>query len=278
MIFMYFYHIYNHQYNKLYYEFFEKIVDYIKIAKSDESTTGFPNAETGCNNAMKSFEYYFTDKKRAKIICKEFIKLYNSLDDCKSTSNSDPHRKCSKFLNYWINFKLGEIMQNDDKSFCNVYNSIESQFTGGSEIVLNLSFIYHIDKDELDKMSILYRLYKNYTDLDGILENAANDVKVKSLSLSTACCKDYLEARYICDTSKNNSGSRFCEKLKDFKSKYDQLDGKVNKQGSDFSNYFIKLSECPNNQIITTAVTGSIVGLIPLFGILYKVSELYIKQ
>ncbi|KMZ76590.1 hypothetical protein PVIIG_05973, partial [Plasmodium vivax India VII] len=55
-----------------------------------------------------------------------------------------------------------------------------------------------------------------------------------------------------------------------FKSKYDKLDENVVEKGSDVYDYFIKLSECPNNKIVTTAVTGTVVGLIPLLGVLYK--------
>ncbi|KMZ76709.1 hypothetical protein PVIIG_05708, partial [Plasmodium vivax India VII] len=68
----------------------------------------------------------------------------------------------------------------------------------------------------------------------------------------------------------NNNNSKFCQELNKFESKYNELDGKVREQASELSDYFIRLSECPNTKIITTAVTGSIIGLIPLFGVLYK--------
>ncbi|SCA60010.1 VIR protein [Plasmodium vivax] len=254
------------------YEFFEKIENYIEKAKSVESTTEYSKADSGCYSFVVTSGSYFTDKERAKIICKQFIKLYDSLDDCKSTSNSDPHRKCSKFLNYWINFKLGEIMQNDDESFCNVYNGIESQFTGRSENNLNLCVTYHIDKDELDKMNILYSLYDKYTDLDTILKKISKEHKQSLLTHSSACCIDYIKASYICnpDNNNNNINGKFCEKLKAFQSKYDKLYEEAAGKGSDYSKNFIRLSECGNNKIITTAVTGSIVGLIPLLGVLYK--------
>ncbi|KMZ96086.1 hypothetical protein PVNG_05995 [Plasmodium vivax North Korean] len=150
---------------------------------------------------------------------------------------------------------------------------IESHYIISANLDIDNPLIYDINKDDLYEMNILYRLYMNYKVLDTILENASNEVKVKSLSHSTACCKDYLEARYICDTSKNESNIPFCNKLKVFKTKYDELVQKVIKQGSEVSDYLIKLEECPDNKIITTAVTGTVVGLIPLFGVLYKVSE-----
>ncbi|SCA83705.1 Plasmodium vivax Vir protein, putative [Plasmodium vivax] len=162
-------------------------------------------------------------------------------------------------------------MNNEGNSVRDLYDHLESQITGIGGFSIYLDFICDINKDDLNKMNILYRLYKNYTDLYDILDNSSQQVKETSLSLSTSCCKDYLEARYICDTSKTNSNSPFCNNLEIFKSKYErEIYNKVDQKESDFSDYFIKLSECPNNKIITTAVTGTVVGLIPLLGILYK--------
>ncbi|KNA02188.1 hypothetical protein PVNG_06063 [Plasmodium vivax North Korean] len=220
---------------------------------------------------MNSFWSYFTDKERAKVICKQIIKLYDSLNGCKNTSNSGYNIKCSKFLNYWINFKLRESMKNEDDSFCNVYNGIESQFTGPVEYIINLYLIYHIDSDELDKMNILYSLYDKYTDIDNILKNTSPVDKRSLLNLSTACCTDYIKAKYICNGDDNrNDNSKFCDELDSFRKKYENIYSRVNEKGPGISDYFIKLSECPNNKIITTAVTGSIIGLIPLLGVLYK--------
>ncbi|KMZ88828.1 hypothetical protein PVBG_05624 [Plasmodium vivax Brazil I] len=262
------------------YEFFEKIENYIEKAKSVESTTEYSKADRGCNSFVVTSGSYFTDKERAKIICKQFIKLYDSLDDCKSTSKIDPHRKCSKFLNYWMNFKLRESMKNEDASFCTVYNGLESQFTYTNEYNINLYVIYHIDKHELEKMNKLYNLYKKYSEINSIIVSKSDQKKQRLLTLSTQCCTDYIDASYICKPGNDNINSNnreFCEKLDNFKSKYDELDNNMVGDGYDFSDYFIKLSECPNNKIITTAVTGTLVGLIPLFGVLYKVSELNIN-
>ncbi|KMZ95019.1 hypothetical protein PVMG_05780 [Plasmodium vivax Mauritania I] len=266
--------------NIINYEFFKNIENYIEKAISAESTTAYPKADTGCNHFVVTSRSYITDKERAKIICKQFINLYDSLDDCKSRSNIDSYRKCSKFLNYWINFKLRESVLNDDDSFCYAYNGIESQFTSTVEYHISLNKIYHIDKDELDKMNKLYNLYDKYSEINSILDAKSEQDKQKLLTLSTQCCTDYNEARYICNPENNinNNNSKFCQELNKFESKYEEeIYKKVNEKGDDYTDHFIKLKECPNNKIITTAVTGSIVGLIPLLGILYKVSELNIK-
>ncbi|SCA60113.1 Plasmodium vivax Vir protein, putative [Plasmodium vivax] len=251
------------------YEFFEKIQDYIQEAKSAESNAESHNAEDKCNSFMISSGRYFTDKERAKIICKQFIKLYDSLTDCKINSNTN-YKKCSDFLNYWVNFKLRKIMKGEDNCVSHVYDLLESQFTADEDFNINIDnkYIYNINEDDLHKMNILYSLYEKYTDISAMLENTTSRDKELLLSLSNASCKVYHEANYMCNDDNNNS--KFCQELNKFESKYNELDGKVREQASELSDYFIRLSECPNTKIISTAVTGTIVGLIPLLGVLYK--------
>ncbi|SCA59621.1 Plasmodium vivax Vir protein, putative [Plasmodium vivax] len=265
------------------YDFFKNIEKYIDIAKSAESNAeltkpeskaAWSKAEIKCNSFMESSKNYLKDKLTAKHICKQFIKLYYSLTDlnkCILHADTD-YIICNNFLNYWINFKLRESVLNDDDSFCNSYNGIESQFTFIDEHDINLYKIYHIDKDELDKMNKLYNLYEKYSEINSIIVAKSEQDKQKLLTLSTQCCRDYNEASYICNPENNinNNNSKFCQELNKFKSKYNELDGKVREQASELSDYFIGLSECPNTKIITTAVTGSIIGLIPLVGVLYK--------
>ncbi|KMZ76816.1 hypothetical protein PVIIG_06338 [Plasmodium vivax India VII] len=260
------------------YEFFENIEKYIEIANSAESTTDFRKANSGCNSFMESSGSYFKDKEKAKTICVQFIKLYDSLTDLTSNLQTDSNYiKCKKFLIYWINFKLREGMKNEVDSICRVYDAIESQFTNNIDYEIHMDLIENINKDVLYKMNILYRLYLNYVKLKAIDYKNEEENKRQLLTHSTACCTHYIKASYICNDDNKDKNPEFCEKLEAFKSKYDDLERKVDDKGTDFSDYFIKLSECGNNKIITTAVTGSIIGLIPLFGVLYKVNELNIK-
>ncbi|SCA82001.1 VIR protein [Plasmodium vivax] len=127
-----------------------------------------------------------------------------------------------------------------------------------------------INNDKLNKMNKLFNLHKNYSKLNTIISSKSEQDKKEILTLSTQCCAHYSDVSYLCNGDNENKNPEFCKKLNDFKSKYDELNKKVDKPGPDFYDYFIKLSECPNNKIITTAVTGSIIGLIPLFGVLYK--------
>ncbi|VVA00378.1 PIR protein, partial [Plasmodium vivax] len=168
-------------------------------------------------------------------------------------------------------FKLSENMKNDDDSVRDVYNAIESQITGSDGHDIFLCFIYDINKDDLYRMNILYNLYDKYIKLKNIIEDTSEPNKQSLLNLSTACCPHYIKAGYICNPgNNNNNSSKFCKELNTFKSKYDDIYQKIVQKGADYSNNFIKLEECSNPKIITTAVTGSIIGLIPLLGVLYK--------
>ncbi|KMZ87786.1 hypothetical protein PVMG_06200 [Plasmodium vivax Mauritania I] len=261
------------------YEFFENIEDYIKKAKSAEDTSTLPNSESKCNDFMRASGSYFTDRETAEIICKQFIKLYVSLDNVNCVQNRDPTlKKCSEFLNYWINFKFRESMKNEDDCVPDVYDHLEVQFTGDDDFKMSISniYIYDMNNDDLYKMNILYSLYQNYSKLKNIIENKSGSEKPSLLPHSTACCADYIEAKYICNGD-NNDENIFCEKLKNFQTKYDALYQNFDGKRSQFSDNLLKLEECPNPKIITTAVTGSIIGLIPLLGVLYKVSKLNIK-
>ncbi|CAI7718338.1 Plasmodium vivax Vir protein, putative [Plasmodium vivax] len=253
------------------YDFFEKIEDYIEKVKSVESSDVSSIAETGCNTFMQSFGSYFTFKETANIICKQFIKLYDSLNELKCNSNSDPnYEKCNRFLKYWVNFKLRKSMKNKDDCAYVVYNGIESHNMGSVDYHINLDFKDDINNEDLNKMNILYSLYEYYSELKTIINTNPEEGKQKLLPLSSACCIDYIKANYICNDGNNIKNSKFCEKLNTFISKYKDLYTKVDNQGPEFSNNFIKLEECPNTKIITTAVTGTVVGLIPLLGVLYK--------
>ncbi|SCA60326.1 VIR protein [Plasmodium vivax] len=254
------------------YEFFENIVKYIEKAKSAEIDAPSPKAQRECKSFMDSYGSDFTSKETAKIICEQFIKLYDSLLTglkCISERDTD-YGKCSKFLNYWVNFKFEDNVQYIEDPVCNIYNFLESRITDSNDNMLILEFIYDINKDEFYKMRILYRLYEKYIELDNILKEKTKVDKESLYSLSIGCCPDYIKASYMCSDDNKNKNHEFCKKLDTFKSKYANLDNKVVGDGYDFSDYFIKLSECPNTKIIATAVTGTVVGLIPLLGVLYK--------
>ncbi|CAI7718694.1 hypothetical protein PVPAM_050008700 [Plasmodium vivax] len=260
------------------YQFFDNIVDYINKANNYENDDESGNISSNCDKFSSTWSTWFKNKLIAKSVCEELIKLYKSLDvlKAKSACSEDYKNECG-FFNYRVNFKITESRGNKHKCASELYNAIESYFMDGSINYVNLYFIYDIDNNDLNKMNILYNLYENYSKLKAIEYKNEEQDKQQLLTHSSACCPDYIEANYICNPDNRDNNRKFCEKLDKFKTKYDDLYNEVVPKGSDYSKNFIKLSECPNTKIITTAVTGTVVGLIPLFGVLYKVSQLNIE-
>ncbi|KMZ76613.1 hypothetical protein PVIIG_05457 [Plasmodium vivax India VII] len=256
------------------YEFFENIKNYIDKVNEAERSSSSDGEFSECDDFSKAWESSFKDTQIAKNICKELIILYKSLN------NSEPTSKCSNnnkegcgFFNYWVNFKISKNMINGTYCIDEIYNGFESQCSHDFGVTLDVDIIYNINKDDLYKMNILYRLYKIYTDINGILENAGDMVIKKLSSLSTACCTDYLVANYMCNggNDHNINHNQFCTQLNKFKATYEELYSRVNEKGIEYSKNFIELSECKNTNVMSTALIGTTVGLIPLMVGLYKV-------
>ncbi|CAI7719409.1 PIR protein [Plasmodium vivax] len=249
------------------YDFFENIENYIdKVNDAQSSSSDGEFAD--CDNFSEAYRSSFKDKQIAKSLCEQLIKIYKSLNNSGTTPKcSNNNKNGCGFFNYWVNFKISKDMINGRNCINEIYDGFESQCPNDFGAALDPGIIYNINKDELYKMNILYSLYDKYTQLDTILKNTSQVDKQSLLNLSNACCSDYNQASYICNGDNN---STFCTKLKSFDLKYEQLYSKLVGQGYDFSDYFTKLSECPNTKIIATAVTGTVVGLIPLVGVLYK--------
>ncbi|VUZ93678.1 PIR protein [Plasmodium vivax] len=252
------------------YDFFEDIENYINKVNSAQNNGATIDNPSDCDNFSTSSQSKFTNSTIAKNTCVELVKLYKSINSLKEMLTGNPNYKNDcRFFNYWVNFKITKSRSNEYHCVSDLYNAIESHCYIDFPNRLDVSVIYDIKKDDLYKMNILYNLYENYIKLKNIIDTDSRLEKQSLLPHSTACCTDYIEAKYICNGGNNNS-STFCKKLRTFESKYEQLYQKFNEKTSEFSDDLIKLSECPNTKIITTAVTGSIIGLIPLFGVLYK--------
>ncbi|KMZ88736.1 hypothetical protein PVBG_05682 [Plasmodium vivax Brazil I] len=254
------------------------IENYINKANNAQQNDESMQSPINCDGFYYTMQSYFDNKQIAVSVCKEILKLYKSLNtNNKKLTKCNEYKKDCGFFNYWVNLRISKSIINGSQCVNYIYNGIDSQFMQSNFFYSNSDNIYDIDKNELDKMNILYRLYENYSELKTIINATRQQDKRSLLPFSTECCTDYIQAKYICNDDDNNE-STFCQKLKSFESEYEKLYQEFDRKRSEFSDNLIKLSECPNNKIITTAVTGTVVGLIPLFGVLYKVSNLNNKQ
>ncbi|CAI7719055.1 PIR protein [Plasmodium vivax] len=246
------------------YDFFNNIDTYIKEAKKIENPIPPNMPLADCD--IFSTQYDLGNTEKAKSLCNSFAKLNQFLVAIKT----DSHNHCN-FLNYWFNYELRQTWFSKNNCISYIYDGMDSQLFTNKEYSSLYCQLYNISKVELNKMNKLYNFYKNYSKLNTIIDSETEPNKQEILALSTQCCTDYNDVSYICNPGNNNNNNqKFCEKLNEYKSKYEELYQKVDAKPSEISNNFIKLSECPNNKIITTAVTGSIIGLIPLIGVLYK--------
>ncbi|SCA59909.1 VIR protein [Plasmodium vivax] len=250
------------------YNFFDNIINYIESSDKLESNTVQLDSEDDCT----SFSHTNTrgNLELGKKVCELFVKLYKSLPSVQKKDHSD-YKKEWHFLNYWLNFNISKYKLNAITCATNFSDGLghHCMHTLGFEFP-PASSIYNIREDELIKMNLLYGLYENYKKLDNILNPSQQDNPDLLLELSTKCCSDYIKANYFCKGEKN----KFCIQLDNFKKKYEELDSKLVGKSVEYSSNFIKLSECKNTNVMSTALIGTTVGLVPLLVGIYKFTPL----
>ncbi|CAI7719069.1 Plasmodium vivax Vir protein, putative [Plasmodium vivax] len=256
------------------YNFFENIERYIEHGKSIEDIIDMDKSPTYCDSFTEQWGNISGSKEIAKNICIRFISLYKYLSEGKNNyrDNANYKNDCG-FLNYWVNWKIQKGEFKEDTSVSDFRGYIDSHVLHVMGYYVAEDLIYDIDKDELNKMNNLFNLYEKYSKLNDLINDESGLDKQSLLSVSTECCIDYIKASNICNpdyNNNNNINSKFCEKLKNFESEYEKLYKKDGEIGSDISDNFIRLSECGNTKIMSNKLLGSMVGIIPLFGILYK--------
>ncbi|KMZ83475.1 hypothetical protein PVBG_05592 [Plasmodium vivax Brazil I] len=247
------------------YNFFDNIINYIESSDNLAVNNTQLHAQDNCITFSNS--YTKSNLDIGKNICELFIKLYISLTDVKNKGQPN-YEKDWHFLNYWLNININKSELNEaicPRKFSDGLGH-HCMHTLGFEFP-PASSIYNIREDELIKMNLLYGLYENYKKLDNILNPSQQDNPDLLLELSTKCCSDYIKANYFCKGEKN----KFCIQLDNFKKKYEELDSKLVGKSVEYSSNFIKLSECKNTNVMSTALIGTTVGLVPLLVGIYKV-------
>ncbi|CAI7719365.1 Plasmodium vivax Vir protein, putative [Plasmodium vivax] len=252
------------------YDFFDIIENYIKNGEviSNESVSS-----KELNNCI-SFSEQYTKGENSNIgkdICEQFLKLHTSIPNIKDNNkNYDNYKKDCNFLNFWLNYKLRESVLDGSVCVENFSLGIENQCS----FILNFhfisEFIYHIVEEDFKKMKLLYTLYTHYSKLNSILSSKSPQTPQSLLEPSNNSYDYYNQARNMC-YDKNN---KFCQKLENFKSKYKELYKTLETKDEEFSKNFKRLPQNENIKIISTTTMVTSVGLIPLFGVLYKFTPL----
>ncbi|KMZ95219.1 hypothetical protein PVMG_05137 [Plasmodium vivax Mauritania I] len=255
------------------YDFFDNIPTYlINVEKANKDASEL-NTDDNCVSFSKQHTINNTDI--GKQICEQFIKLCKQLPNIKNYNITDPnYRKDWDFLSYWLNSKLRESELNGTICPKKFYDGMENHCINTLlRFVTLTNLIYNINDEDISRMNVLYILHENYSQLDKIINDSTPPKPESLLELSSTCSDNYIKAKYMCYGNYN----KFCEKLKDFKTKYEKLFKTAQRKGNQYTNNFKELTDYDNINIISTTVIGSAVGLIPLLGILYKVRYLNIK-
>ncbi|CAG9472739.1 unnamed protein product [Plasmodium vivax] len=247
------------------YDFFDNIDKYIKHSDDAVHDGSKLDSLDDCNSF--SIQYTKNNTDIGKKICEQFIKLFKRLPNVKKENKKDPNYINDwNFLNYWLNIKLKENMLNKSNCVYDFYEGIETHCIGTFSIPNTQDLIYNINNDNLYKMNKLYILYEKYSKLYDVLNKKPKEELDASLDLSQDCFYDYVYARYLCV----DINTKYCRKLINFKTKYENLFTIAEQKGYDFSKNFNHLPENVYNNIMSTVLLGTTIGLVPLFGVLYK--------
>ncbi|SCA83564.1 Plasmodium vivax Vir protein, putative [Plasmodium vivax] len=247
------------------YDFFDNIDKYIRHSDDAMNDESLIDSSDDCN----SFSIQNTKKNTVigKKICEEFIKLFNLLPNVKIQNKDDPkYRNDWNFLSYWLNSKLNKSVLNGTICPNDFYEGMEHQCFKTLSFTYSSNLIHMINNDDLDKMNKLYNLYVKYSKLYNVLSTKSKEELEESLDRSDDCFQDYINARYLC----LDNNTKYCVKLKKFRTSYENLFTIAKQKGYDFSKNFKHLPENVYNNIMSTALLGTSIGLVPLFGILYK--------
>ncbi|CAI7719075.1 hypothetical protein PVPAM_060008200 [Plasmodium vivax] len=247
------------------YDFFDKILEYIKKADNAKIDSISGVDYSCCNSFSSIMKSKLKTEENAKSICKQFIKLHKSLTHIEEQSNDHNYKKDSSFLNYWVNTVIRENRTYDQYCIHDFTHDMENHCMISLTVYDLSELVYDIKGDDFNKINILYNLYVNYDKLKNGLSTLSEENKSSLLPYSNECNKLYRKA----ETMHNDQKTTFYEKLTKFTSEYKELYPEFEEKENKFSIYFKRLSDNPNN-IITTSVFGSLVGLIPFMGILYK--------
>ncbi|CAG9476501.1 unnamed protein product [Plasmodium vivax] len=247
------------------YDFFDVIDTYIENGNVVNKNNITSRELVNCTPFSKVYNGG-RNSQIVKHICEEFLKIYTSIPNLKNRKTSDVnYKKDYNFVNYWLNDKIRESELNRSACVDDFYEEMEPQCSDTLSLIFESNYIYHIVEKDFTKMKLLFSLYTNYSKLNSILSKSTIENPESLLGPSTICSNDYKTASYLCYSEKG----KFCEKLDKFKLKYEELYVTLETKEGELSKYFKRLPEDENN-IISTAVIGSMAGLIPLFGLLYK--------
>ncbi|SBS90886.1 PIR Superfamily Protein [Plasmodium ovale curtisi] len=196
------------------YEFFnyaDKNIPYDVLNKDYTSTI---SSSSFCNLSKNDIQDNLSEFTG---VCKIFEQLIKSLFDGKP-ENVVNYSSRSEYMNYWLNNEIKKINGN---SICvkNFYRIIMSKNNGNAVLRQLSNKIHDIKYNELDKMNILNKLYKEYYEINRLLKTENPDEE-KCRNHATSCIQIYKQGEHKC----TGTEPKFCKELSNFKDKYGKID------------------------------------------------------
>ncbi|SBS94266.1 PIR Superfamily Protein [Plasmodium ovale curtisi] len=154
-------------------------------------------------------------EKEYETICAKF-KYLNFLlfeSTIEQISNLNYH---SEYMNFWLNYKLKSISNSNvcAQDFYEKLKIHDLKFDSDNKIKIT-----NINHDNLTLMTKIYDLYISYNEISKIINGNSDDF-TKCLRYSKDCVQKYDDAIKKCPQDRV---SKFCDALKVFKGKYEQL-------------------------------------------------------
>ncbi|SBS92191.1 PIR Superfamily Protein [Plasmodium ovale curtisi] len=199
--------------------YYETLVQYVKGKSSDVKK------DEKCNDVKTSMT--FSKNVQAKDICEEFKFLYKSFStypDGKTVKNEPFSYYDCYFLNYWLNDKLRENVNNGSIKVKEFYEEIKNKDNNLFSETDDLEeYLHVIDPNILENMKLLYNLYDNAVKIKSkidtevyISDDLKNEEKKSCSKYTKECDENYKKAMDRCF----NSNDDFYNALKHFKYAY----------------------------------------------------------
>ncbi|SCA60153.1 hypothetical protein PVC01_000007000 [Plasmodium vivax] len=186
------------------YEFFENM-DKNSMYKAVISVNNETALEVSAGNTaiIDCNSRVFNDAQ--KNTCTKFNKLINSLCSIKSSSgiNSVLNDSDYNYLKLWTVLALESEGATNNASLEEISTNINYEIDGCFNKDPLKSILVDIDGDQLKKMKLLDKLYKNYFEMHYIFDSSSEEIR-KCLEYSKECINDYKTARRYCKNSNDN--------------------------------------------------------------------------
>ncbi|CAI7722654.1 PIR protein [Plasmodium vivax] len=212
------------------YDFFSSIKSYVNFTKNVDIYR-----ELHKFNEKYNFASQYDNRIQSNNVCQKFQHFYNLLsvnehNETRTLLNTD-----YEYLNFWLNYQLRSISNNDYSIVIKFYNNMVSKDAIFKDKIELHNKICYIQEDIFKNMDILYTLYNNYLkiyDDKSIICGNKESCKV----YTEECLKKYKKGLYQCPKERVDS---FCQEIRVLKSEYEKIKDEKLNDGSIISDIMI---------------------------------------